>query len=98
MIWSGRIYSDGYQYLNAHGFSWSTTVSSYDYSYRLNMGTSGSMSPQSDGHKLIGLPIRCLALLNSLIVELKPLARKQVWATASRSARLHWSHLYWKGG
>ena len=61
MIWSGRIDSGGYQYLNAYGNSWSTTVNSYQYSYNLYMSTSGSMYPQSYNLKLLGFPVRCVA-------------------------------------
>ena len=61
MVWSGRIYSDGYQGLNASGYSWSTTVNSYQYSYLLLMSTSGYMYPQYYDHKLLGFPVRCVA-------------------------------------
>ena len=61
MIWSGRIFSDGYQYLNAVGNSWASTVYSYQRSYDLGMNTSGYMNPQDYSYKLLSLPIRCLA-------------------------------------
>ena len=61
MVWSGRIGDDGYQYLNASGYSWLTTSLSYQSSYNLRMFTSGGMDPQNYGRRLYGFPVRCLA-------------------------------------
>ena len=65
MIWSGRIYSDNYQNLNASGFSWSATIVDYQNSYDLYMNTWGGMYPQHNDNsgKLRGFPVRCLAQL-----------------------------------
>ena len=68
MVWSGLIYSDGYQYLNANGYSWSTTVNSYQRSYTLRMDTSGNMYPQSSGYRLGGFPVRCVALVLGFLI------------------------------
>ena len=62
MIWSGYLGSNGYQYLNAHGYLWSTTVYGYQVSYGLDMITSGRMGPQGGNSKVNGFPLRCLAL------------------------------------
>ena len=75
MIWSGRIYSDGYQSLNASGYSWSTTVLSYQLSYVLFMNTSGYMDPQTNNYKLVGYPVRCLAQLFRSLLSAVNLSR-----------------------